>query len=101
MLGRNMETYQSWFINKWRPAIAWSYLFVCLFDFVGLPILYSAISENVDKLIDWTPYTLKGGGLYHMAMLTIVGVTAWGRTQEKLTLMKQALENNNSEQKVQ
>jgi hypothetical protein len=36
-----------------------------------------------------------------MAMLTIVGVTAWGRTQEKLTLMKQALENNNSEQKVQ
>ena len=96
-----METYQSWFFSKWRPAIAWSYLFVCLFDFVGLPILYAAVAENIDKLIDWTPYTLKCGGLYHMAMLTIIGVTAWGRTQEKLSMMKQALETNNTEQKVQ
>jgi hypothetical protein len=98
-----METYQSWFISKWRPAIAWSYLFVCLFDFAGLPVLYAAVAENIDKLIDWTPYTLKGGGLYHMAMLTIIGVTAWGRTQEKISMMKQSLEPNNppTEQKVQ
>ena len=96
-----MESYQTWFMNKWRPAIAWSYLFVCLFDFVCLPIIYSSVSENIDKLIDWTPYTLKGGGLYHMAMLAIVSVTAYGRTQEKISMMKQSLESVNSEQKVQ
>jgi hypothetical protein len=96
-----MESYQSWFMSKWRPAIAWSYLFVCLFDFVGLPIIYSSVSENIDKLIDWTPYTLKGGGLYHMAMLAIVSITAYGRTQEKISMIKQTLETNNSEQKVQ
>jgi len=88
-------------MNKWRPAIAWSYLFVCLFDFVVLPIIYSSVSENIDKLLDWTPYTLKGGGLYHMAMLAIVSVTAYGRTQEKISMMKQSLEAVNSEQKVQ
>lgn len=96
-----MESYQTWFMNKWRPAIAWSYLFVCLFDFVVLPIIYSSVSENIDKLLDWTPYTLKGGGLYHMAMLAIVSVTAYGRTQEKISMMKQSLEAVNSEQKVQ
>ena len=98
-----MKNKESWVFTAWRPAIAWSYLFVCLFDFVGLPIIYSSVSENIDKLIDWTPYTLKGGGLYHMAMLTIIGVTAWGRTQEKITMMKQSLDTNNTptEQKVQ
>ena len=96
-----MESYQSWFLSKWRPAIAWSYLFVCLFDFVGLPIIYSSVSENIDKLIDWTPYTLKGGGLYHMAMLAIVSITAYGRTQEKISMMKQSIETVNSEQQVQ
>jgi len=32
----------------------------------------------------WTPITLQGGGLFHISMLTIVGVTAYGRTKEKL-----------------
>jgi hypothetical protein len=32
----------------------------------------------------WTPLTLQGGGLYHIAMGAIIGVSAYGRTQEKL-----------------
>lgn len=95
-----MESYQSWFMSKWRPSIAWSYLFVCLFDFVALPVIYASMYENADKLLEWTPYTLKGGGLYHMAMLTIVGVTSWGRTQEKISMMKQSLDTTNSEQRT-
>jgi hypothetical protein len=82
-----METQkETWFHNKWRPAIAWSYLVVCIFDFIGFPVMFSLLNENIDKLLEWTPYTLKGGGLYHLSMLAIIGVTAWGRSQEKLSI---------------
>jgi hypothetical protein len=32
----------------------------------------------------WQPLTLQGAGLFHIAMGAIIGVAAWGRTQEKL-----------------
>lgn len=32
----------------------------------------------------WSPLTLQGAGLFHMAMGAIIGVAAFGRTQEKL-----------------
>jgi hypothetical protein len=32
----------------------------------------------------WQPITLQGAGLFHMAMGAIIGVAAFGRTQEKL-----------------
>lgn len=71
------------FNRWWRPLMAWSYLFICIFDFVIIPLLlFSTIQP--DKIIQWVPLTLRGGGLYHMAMLAIVGVTSWGRTQEKM-----------------
>jgi len=33
----------------------------------------------------WDPLTLKGAGLFHIAMGTVLGITAYGRTQEKLS----------------
>jgi hypothetical protein len=32
----------------------------------------------------WSPITLQGAGLFHMAMGAILGIAAYGRTQEKL-----------------
>jgi hypothetical protein len=32
----------------------------------------------------WSPVTLQGAGLFHMAMGAVIGVAAFGRTQEKL-----------------
>ena len=32
----------------------------------------------------WQPITLQGAGLFHLSMGAIIGVAAWGRTQEKL-----------------
>ena len=34
--------------------------------------------------IQWQPLTLQGAGLFHVAMGAIIGVSAYGRTQEKL-----------------
>ena len=37
-----------------------------------------------DAFRQWVPITLQGGGLFHVAMGGVLGVTAYGRTQEKL-----------------
>ncbi len=66
--------------------MAWSYLVVCMFDFVLFPILlgwYSIYTKSV--YIAWTPLTLQGGSMYHLAMGAIVGVTSWAKTSERLS----------------
>jgi hypothetical protein len=72
--------------SKWRPACGWMYIVVCLFDFMIAPILWS-ITQAVfhgGVNVQWQPLTLQGAGLFHVAMGAIIGVSAYGRTQEKL-----------------
>lgn len=68
--------------------MAWAYLVICLFDFLIGPVFWTIMQEaaNVKTFVQWKPLTSAGGGLFHMAMLAIVGVTAWGRTQEKMRM---------------
>ena len=50
------------------------------------PILWS-ITQAVfhgGVNVQWQPLTLQGAGLFHVAMGAIIGVSAYGRTQEKL-----------------
>jgi len=81
---------ETWIDNAWRPAIAWSYLVICIFDFFVAPII-SAVFQSLmyphQEYVAWKPNTLAEGGLYHMAMMAIVGVTAWTRAQEKMMRM--------------
>jgi hypothetical protein len=61
---------------------------IVLFDFVLFPIGFSGIQFlNGAEITQWQPLTLKGSGLFHVSMLAIVGVTAYGRTQEKIQEM--------------
>ena len=75
------------FINKkWRPLMAFVYMFTCLCDFVVFPVLWSllqALSKG-SVTVQWQPLTLQGAGLYHIAMGAVLGVAAYGRTKEKL-----------------
>ena len=77
---------EDWMNAKWRPMMGWMYMLVCTMDFVVFPILWSLIQSvshgNVSS--QWSPVTLQGAGLFHMAMGAIMGVAAFGRTQEKL-----------------
>lgn len=71
----------------WRPAIAWLYIAICFVDFMVFPILWNAAQIAFLKSIvitPWNPLTLQGGGLFHISMGAILGVTAYGRTQEKI-----------------
>jgi len=80
--------YELWVHNKWRPAVGWSYVIICLFDFFLAPIFYSLLQilffQNITAIQPWEPLTLKAGGLYHFSMMAIVGVTSYGRTREKI-----------------
>lgn len=76
---------ENWFIRYWRPAMAWQYFAVCLFDFFLAPIMngwYSWFAKV--PYIPWKPISLAEGGYYHMTMLVILGVYAYTRGQEKV-----------------
>lgn len=77
---------ESWMNRKWRPAMGWTYMAICILDFAIFPILWSILQAYYDGTVatQWDPLTLKGAGLFHMAMGAICGVAAWSRGQEKI-----------------
>ena len=84
-----------WFIRLWRPAMAWQYLVVCLFDFVIAPILWTGYQGLMhESLTQWTPLTLQNGGFYHLTMGPIVGVYTWQRTKEKIAMITNAIKGD-------
>lgn len=77
---------EDWMNSKWRPMMGWMYMLVCTMDFVGFPILWSllqAMSKGAVN-VQWQPLTLQGAGLFHIAMGGVLGLAAYGRTQEKM-----------------
>jgi hypothetical protein len=83
---------ESWIKQYWRPAIAWQYFAVCMFDFIIFPLFDFALGYYLKIDNNWDPITLKDGGFYHLAMAAIIGVSAWTRGQEKIE--KMIIENN-------
>ena len=76
---------EDWMNSKWRPMMGWMYMGICLFDMVLFPILWSLLQTVTSTPItQWTPLTLQGAGLFHIAMGAVLGIAAFGRTQEKL-----------------
>lgn len=76
---------EDWMNSKWRPMMGWMYMIVCTMDMVVFPILWSLLQTATDTPItQWNPLTLQGAGLFHIAMGAVLGLAAWGRTQEKL-----------------
>jgi hypothetical protein len=76
---------EDWMQSKWRPAMGWLYMATCAFDFIIFPVGWSVL-QAVTKapLTQWMPLTLQGAGLFHLAMGAVLGIAAYGRTQEKL-----------------
>jgi hypothetical protein len=88
-----------WMVDNWKPACAFIYTVICLFDFVVFPCWvgwhrmtlaeFIAITEGIDPSVKvvlqdysfrpYSPYTLAGGGLFHLsfgAILTGVAFSA-------------------------
>jgi hypothetical protein len=76
---------EDWMQKKWRPAMGWMYMLVCMMDMVVFPIAWSLLQALTHTSItQWNPLTLQGAGLFHIAMGAVLGIAAFGRTQEKI-----------------
>lgn len=86
------------FQTHWRPAMGWVYMVIIIFDFMIAPVLWSLAEIWIQnkQLSQWSPLTLNGGGLFHVAMGAVLGVTSWQRSQEKIQTVRNSfnLANN-------
>lgn len=89
--------HEDWMNRKWRPAIGWTYMAICIFDFIAAPILWSLAQAFYYGVVNqqWEPITMVSGGLFHIAMGAILGITAWSRGKEKLGQMHQDYDSGN------
>jgi hypothetical protein len=83
-----------WINKKWRPAMGWMYMMVCIFDFIVFPIMFTLVQfweteAANDAFRQWIPITLQSGGFFHIAMGAVLGISAYGRTQEKTAAIEQ------------
>ena len=76
---------EDWMQKKWRPAMGWMYMIVCMCDMVIFPVLWALQQATMKQPVtQWNPLTLQGAGLFHLAMGAVLGIAAFGRTQEKI-----------------
>lgn len=103
------------FKKFWRPIAAYVYLAICIFDFVIAPVWLEQANQTVNTVAfaeirkfndkdvqisalnnvelgnrSWSPLTLQGGGLFHLAFGAILGVAAFTRGQEKVAAINSA-----------
>lgn len=66
--------------------MAMLYMAICGCDFILFPVLWSIIQLYGKGTISaqWQPLTLQYGGFIHLTFGAVLGISAWGRTQEKL-----------------
>lgn len=106
---RRLTHKDNWMQRNWRPLAAITYLLICLCDFVVMPVWYQVQNQRNDRTASvelslkfkdsaaqiaalheitgqntWKPITMEGAGLIHFAFGGILGIAAFGRTQEKL-----------------
>ena len=80
---------EHWMKSFWRPAMGWLYMLICFCDFIVFPALtmFLPVIERMFGLTmgytPWQSLTLSNGGLIHLSFGAILGVSAYGRTQEK------------------
>ena len=92
---------EGWLKKYWKTAVAWSYIAICLYDFLIAPNLVMLLayhSKGVIPYAQWDPVTLKGSGLFHMAFGAILGVAAWTHPAEISSKLQfnQNLDGNNA-----
>jgi hypothetical protein len=76
---------EDWMQKKWRPAMGWMYMMICTLDMGVFPVAWSILQTLTGQPItQWQPLTLQGAGLFHLAMGAVLGIAAFGRTQEKI-----------------
>lgn len=76
----------NWMQSRWRPMMGFTYMLICIFDFIVAPVLWSLVQalQAGNVTLQWNPLTLIAGGFFHIAMGAVLGVAAFTRGQEKV-----------------
>lgn len=99
---------EQWYQRVWRPSAAATYLIICIFDFIVMPIIVEYHTSDVnyeafDKIYklessdaqvaainrldlggrEWKPLTLQGGSTFHLAFGALLTGAAVTRGLEK------------------
>lgn len=70
--------------------MALTYMAICIFDFILAPLVLVALSIYTgNDLVSWKSLTLSEGGLFHLSLGAILGVSAWTRGQVQVEVAKQ------------
>ena len=84
---------EHWIKSYWRPCAGWLYMIICFMDFVGFPLLSMFLPVVLKPMgitipyTPWTSLTLSNGGLIHLAFGAILGIAAYTRGAEKLSML--------------
>jgi hypothetical protein len=112
----DQEPGEHWLKEYWRPMMAFTYMLICVFDFLIMPAWIEKTMIKPDHAIElarkmpekdqvmalqilskeatWNPLTLRENGFFHLAMMTVLGVAAWTRGREKELLIQQNMANS-------
>lgn len=106
------EYSEQWYSKSWRPAVAFVYMAICVFDFALLPLYFAYINNGVlithlaaaalkfppeqqmaalrqmHDMLAWQPVTLQAHGFFHGSMAALLGVSAYQRSKEKIAQLK-------------
>ena len=103
------ECKEAWYKKMWRPTLAGTYIVICVFDFLIMPISIEASNRresNNAQAVElalkfkeptaqiqalktfsedrtWSPLTLMGGGMFHVAFGALLTGAAVTRGLEK------------------
>jgi len=81
-------TNEKWY-KEWRTVAAYTYLVICLYDFMLAPIFSQVFAYWTHTVyVMWTPLTTQGGGLFHISFGAIIGVSAWGKFSENQAIIR-------------
>ena len=74
----------------WRTWLAYAYVAICLYDFMIGPIIFNFLQyyNPGQDVTAYTAITLQGGGLFHLSMGAVLGISAHGKTQEQIATNK-------------
>jgi hypothetical protein len=102
---------EGWMKQYWRPAMAFVYMAICIFDFIVMPVWVEKTTVKPVEAIElarkmpekdqvmalqiltkeqyWNPITLKENGFIHIAFGFILGIAAWTRGQAQIAQIAQ------------
>jgi hypothetical protein len=80
---------ETWFKDNWRPLAAYTYIFICICDFIIFPVGNMLVCYYLHTpYVVWVPLTLQGGAFLHLSFGAILGAGAYTQGLSQIEMIK-------------